>query len=49
MRGFDDRIKDFNRRLKREEDRYYKQFTRLEKYMSIMNAQSGWLAGQLGM
>lgn len=49
MRGFDDRIKDFNGRLKREEDRYYKQFTRLEKYMSIMNAQSGWLAGQLGM
>ena len=49
MRGFDDRIKDFNGRLKREEDRYYKQFTRLEKYMSIMNAQSGWLAGQFGM
>lgn len=34
------------RSLKIEEDRYYKQFTTLEQYMSQMNAQSSWLAGQ---
>ncbi|WMJ24266.1 flagellar filament capping protein FliD [Paludicola sp. MB14-C6] len=36
-------ISDLKDRLKTEEDRYYKQFTQLETYLSKMNAQSSWL------
>ncbi len=34
--------------LKSQEDRYYKQFTSLERYISQMNAQSSWLSQQMG-
>lgn len=41
-------LKTLKTRLKTEEDRYYAQFTRLETYLSKMNAQSEWLASQSG-
>lgn len=34
-------IKDLQTRLKDEQDRYYSKFTKLEQYISQMNAQSG--------
>ncbi len=41
-------IESLTRTLKTEENRYYKQFTALEKYISQMNSQSSWLSSQLG-
>jgi len=44
----DDAISDLIEKLKSKEDRYYRQFTALEKYISQMNNQSAWLAQQFG-
>jgi len=41
-------IKDMERKLSEREKRLYKQFAQLEKAMNQMNAQSSWLAQQLG-
>lgn len=41
-------IKDMERKLAERENKYYLQFAQLEKYMNQMNAQSAWLAQQLG-
>ncbi|SHH20892.1 flagellar filament capping protein FliD [Tepidibacter thalassicus] len=38
-----------NDRLNRVENRYWRQFTALEKAMSKMNSQSSWLMSQMGM
>ncbi|MEJ8552677.1 flagellar filament capping protein FliD [Tepidibacter sp. Z1-5] len=37
-----------NSRLANVEDRYWKQFTAMEKAMNKMNSQSSWLASQMG-
>lgn len=44
----DDAIAALIEKLKNKEDRYYRQFTALEKYISQMNSQSAWLAQQFG-
>ncbi|KOA21043.1 flagellar hook-associated protein 2 [Clostridium homopropionicum DSM 5847] len=41
-------IKEMIASISEKEDRYYKQFASLEAYMNQMNAQSAWLAQQLG-
>ncbi len=41
-------LDNLTRTLKKEEDRYFRQFTALEKYISQMNSQSSWLSGQMG-
>ncbi|WP_072888555.1 flagellar filament capping protein FliD [Tepidibacter formicigenes] len=43
------KISNENDRLNRIEDRYWRQFTALEKAMSKMNSQSSWLMSQMGM
>lgn len=43
---YDKRIKDMEKRLLKIEDRYYKQFTAMEKAISQMNSQSAWLSQQ---
>lgn len=42
----DKKIDNLNALLDRKEDRYYAQFTQMEKYLQKMNSQSGWLAQQ---
>lgn len=44
----DTRIDDANRRLEDLEDRYYRQFTAMEKAMSLLNSQSAYLSSMLG-
>lgn len=44
--GFNDDIDAWEDRLTQIEDRYYKQFTAMEKALSQMNQQSSWLAQQ---
>ena len=42
-------LKDLEKRLKKMEDGYYKQFSAMETAMSKMNSQSSTLASMLGM
>ncbi|MDN5332085.1 MAG: flagellar hook-associated protein 2 [Tepidanaerobacteraceae bacterium] len=49
IREVDDRIKIMEEKLKEIEDRYWRQFTEMEKAISAMNQQSMWLASQLGL
>ncbi|PFP30796.1 hypothetical protein COJ96_02200 [Bacillus sp. AFS073361] len=44
----DNRISDFEKHLVSMEDKYYRQFTAMEKAMQKANNQSSWLASQLG-
>ncbi|ACA60279.1 flagellar filament capping protein FliD [Candidatus Desulforudis audaxviator] len=44
----DERMQRTEERLEKLEDRYWKQFTALERAISRMNAQSMWLAQQFG-
>ncbi|MCL6611792.1 MAG: flagellar filament capping protein FliD [Peptococcaceae bacterium] len=46
IRGYDDQIEKWEKRLAEMEDRYWKQFTAMEQAISRMNAQSAWLAQQ---
>lgn len=48
IRNYNSRIAAFEDKLERVEDRYYRQFTALEKAINQMNAQSAWLAQQTG-
>jgi flagellar hook-associated protein 2 len=49
IREVDDKIKVMEEKLKEIEDRYWRQFTEMEKAISAMNQQSMWLASQLGL
>jgi flagellar hook-associated protein 2 len=42
----DKQIKQWEERLEQIEDRYWKQFTAMEKAINKLNAQSAWLAQQ---
>jgi len=46
LRQFDERLERMNEQYTRIEDRYYKQFTALEKAIAQMNTQSMWLTMQ---
>ncbi|MDW7674421.1 MAG: flagellar filament capping protein FliD [Bacillota bacterium] len=46
IRRYDERIAAMEERLQRVEDRYWRQFTAMEKAMSQMNSQSEWLYQQ---
>jgi len=46
MRQMDLQLNNLKSMLKTQEDRYYKQFTTLETYLSKMNAQSSWFESQ---
>lgn len=46
IQNIDKELKNLSKRLKAEEDRYYKQFAAMEKYLSNMNTQSSWLTQQ---
>lgn len=48
IQQYNQKISDMQARLTDIENRYYEQFTRLETAMQQMNAQSAWLAQQLG-
>lgn len=48
IKSISTRMSDLEVRLTEIEDRYYRQFTALEKAISQMNAQSAWLAQQFG-
>lgn len=48
LRDLDERISDMERRLQQIEDRYWRQFTALEKAMERLNQQNAWLMNQLG-
>lgn len=41
-------IKEMEKKLAERENKYYIQFSKLEKYMNKMNAQSSWLSQQFG-
>lgn len=43
------RIDDLNAQLIRTEDRYYRQFAAMEKFVQQMNSQGSWMMQQLGM
>ncbi|MFA5523949.1 MAG: flagellar filament capping protein FliD [Tissierellales bacterium] len=45
----DKRINDLNVMLLTKEDRYYRQFSTMEKFVSQMNSQGNWFMQQLGM
>ncbi|KXG78775.1 Flagellar hook-associated protein 2 [Fervidicola ferrireducens] len=49
IREVDDKIKVMEEKLKEIEDRYWRQFTEMEKAIAAMNQQSMWLANQLGL
>ncbi|TYP58582.1 flagellar filament capping protein FliD [Thermosediminibacter litoriperuensis] len=49
IREIDERIDSVEEQLKRIEDRYWRQFTEMEKAISAMNQQSLWLASQMGL
>ncbi|SHM36628.1 flagellar hook-associated protein 2 [Caldanaerovirga acetigignens] len=49
IREVDDKIKVMEEKLKEIEDRYWRQFTEMEKAIAAMNQQSLWLASQLGL
>lgn len=46
--GLDNKIDDMNDYLIRIEDNYWKKFAAMEKALSQMQAQSGWLSQQMG-
>ncbi|QGG47502.1 flagellar filament capping protein FliD [Heliorestis convoluta] len=46
LNNFERQLADFERRMKMVEDRYWKQFTAMEKAMDQMNNQSNWLMMQ---
>lgn len=46
--GYDTKITDLNKKLIDKENRYYQKFATLEKMLSRMTAQGGWLSAQLG-
>ncbi|WP_055668144.1 flagellar filament capping protein FliD [Desnuesiella massiliensis] len=48
LKNRDKKIKEMEEKLFDRENKYYLQFARLEKAMQQMNAQSNWLAQQLG-
>lgn len=48
MKGIDQRIESFERRLTQVETRYWKQFNAMEKAIQRSNAQSSWLMQQMG-
>ena len=48
LKNRDKKIKEMEEKLFDRENKYYLQFARLEKVMQQMNAQSNWLAQQLG-
>lgn len=48
LRSYDQSIADWEERLKVTEDRYWRQFTAMEKAISQLNSQSAWLAQQFG-
>lgn len=48
LKQLDATILKFERTLKSQEDRYYKQFTNLETFVQKMNMQSGYLTQQFG-
>lgn len=48
LKEMDRRIDDMEQRLIDIENRYYRQFTAMEQALNQMNAQSSWLAQQLG-
>lgn len=47
LRYIDERIGDMERRLLQIEERYWREFTALEKAMERLNQQNAWLLGQL--
>ncbi|NHM28176.1 flagellar hook-associated protein 2 [Desulfofundulus sp. TPOSR] len=47
--AMNERISTMEERLRQLEDRYWRQFTAMEQAIQQMNAQSAWLAMQLGM
>lgn len=47
IRDLDNKMVSFERRLQQIEDRYWNQFTAMEKAMQKANEQSGWLSQQL--
>lgn len=49
LRDIDKRIVDLNAMLMNKEDRYYRQFSAMEKFVSQMNSQGNWFMQQLGM
>src|SRR5690606_12622766 len=44
LEDYDKRINALTERLIRKEENYYRQFSVLEQYLNMMNAQSAWLA-----
>ena len=46
LQSIEDKIKDLKSKYEIERQRYWNQFTSMEKYLSNMNTQSGWLAQQ---
>ena len=48
MADIDDRLERWEYRLQQIEDRYYRQFTAMEKAIQQLNAQSAWLMQQFG-
>lgn len=46
MNDIDDEIEKLQDKLETETERYYKQFTSLETFISQMNSQSSWLSSQ---
>ncbi|ADL08321.1 flagellar filament capping protein FliD [Thermosediminibacter oceani] len=49
IRDINERIDSMEEQLKEIEDRYWRQFTEMEKAISAMNQQSLWLASQMGL
>ncbi len=49
MTSLNRRINDLNEQLFRTEDRYYRQFAAMEKFVQQMNSQGSWMMQQLGM
>ncbi|MGN7381507.1 flagellar hook-associated protein 2 [Paenibacillus sp. SAFN-117] len=48
IRNIEDKLKEMSKRLLSVEERYYRQFTAMEKAINQMNSQSAWLAQQFG-
>lgn len=49
MNSLDRRINDLNAKLLRTEDKYYRKFAAMEKFVQQMNSQGSWMLQQLGM
>lgn len=49
LKYIDEKIDEWEERLAEIEDRYWRQFTVMEKAINQMNMQSAWLAQQLGL